>query len=175
MRIEIIGKNYNPSDKLVSIIEKKVSKLDRYFDDDAACRVYLKQQSKTGKMEITIDYKGAFMRAEVLGYNYYDSIDEVLPKIERQVYKHRTKLEKNLRQNAFKQSNIYEIREEDLTQSRVVKTKRFALKPMAIDEAIAELDLLGHAFYVFLEEKSGEIRVIYRRDDGDVGLIEPVV
>lgn len=175
MRIEIIGKNYNPSDKLKDIIEKKTAKLDRYFDDDAKCRVYLKEKNKVSKMEITIDYKGEFMRAEVLGDNYYDAIDLLLPKIERQVYKYRTKLEKKLRSNAFKEQNIYRIDEEDLRPDKIVKTKRFEMRPMAIDEAVAELDLIGHAFYVFQEEKSGEIRVVYRRDDGDVGLIEPVL
>ena len=173
MRIEIIGKNYNPSEKLKDIIEKKTAKLDRYFDDDAKCRVYLKEKNKTSKMEITIDYKGGFMRAEALGDNYYDNIDLLLPKIEKQIYKYRTKLEKKLRTNAFKEQNIWEIDEDELRPDKIVKIKKFRMTPMTVDEAVAELDLIGHAFYVFQEEKSGEIRVVYRRDDGDVGLIEP--
>lgn len=173
MRVEIIEKNYQASDKLKEVIQKKVNKLDRYFDEGSVCRVYLKKESKSYKMEVAIEYKGNFLRADLLGENFYDNIDVILPKIERQIYKHRTKLEKQLKHNAFKEQNIYAFSDDDLKKEKLVKTKQFELKPMAIDEAIAELDLIGHTFYVFLEEESEELRIIYRRDAGDVGMIVP--
>jgi len=173
MRIDIIEKNYQASDKLKDIIDKKVSKLSRYFDEDSVCKVYLKKDSKAYKMEINIDYKGNFMRAEYLGENFYDNIDLILPKIEKQVYKYRTKLEKKLKSNAFKEKNIYAIPEDELKPDLLVKTKYFDLTPMSVDEAIAELDLIGHTFYVFLEEQSNAVRVLYRRDDGNIGMIVP--
>jgi putative sigma-54 modulation protein len=173
MRIDIIEKNYEASEKLKEIIDKKVSKLTRYFDEDSVCKVYLKKENKSYKMEVTIEYKGNFLRADVLGENFYDNIDVLLPKIEKQIYKYRTKLEKKLKQNAFKDKNLFSFTEEDLKPDILVKTKYFDMEPMTIDEAISELDLVGHSFYVFLEEKSNAMRVIYRRDDGNVGMIVP--
>jgi putative sigma-54 modulation protein len=173
MRIDIIEKNYQASDKLKDIIEKKVSKLNRYFDEDSVCKTYLKKEGKSYKMEVTIEYKGNFIRADILGENFYDNIDILIPKIEKQIYKHRTKLEKKLKESAFKDKNIYNFAEDELKPDVLVKTKYFDMEPMSIEEAISELDLIGHTFYVFFEEKSNAMRVIYRRDDGNVGMIVP--
>jgi len=173
MRIDIIERNYQASDKLKEIIEKKVSKLDRYFDEDSVCKMFLKKEGKSYKMEITIEYKGNFIRADLLGENFYDNIDILLPKIEKQIYKHRTKLEKKLKVTAFKEKNIFNFSEEELKPDVLVKTKNFVMEPMSIDEAISELDLIGHNFYVFLEEKTNALRVLYRRDDGNIGMIVP--
>ena len=93
MRIEIMEKNCKASDKLVGIVEKKIGKLDKYFDEDSVCTVYLKQEGKSCKTELTILYKGNMIRAEVTGENFYDDIDAVLPKIENQIYRHKSKLE----------------------------------------------------------------------------------
>lgn len=173
MRIEIVVKNYQLSEKLNEIITKKVDKLDKYFDDDTKCKIYLKKEGKSCKMELQLDYKGSFIRAQAYAENFYDALDIVLPKIESQIYKHRTKLEKKLRQNAFIDQMVYPS-EYEHEEGKLVKTKRFDMKPMSLDEAIEEFELIGHTFFVFLEDESNSIKVLYRRDDGNIGLIEPV-
>lgn len=173
MQINILARNYEASDKLKDVIRKKVSKLEKYFEEDSICKVYLKKENKTYKMELTIDYKGNFMRAEVSGDNFYDNVDLILPKIEKQIYKYRTRLEKKLKHSAFKENNIYDFSEEDLKPETIVKTKYFNLKPMSVEDAISELNLTGHSFYLFMDENSQTIKLIYKRDDGDIGLIIP--
>lgn len=148
MRIEISEKNCKAGEKLIGIVEKKVSKLDKYFDDDAICSVYLKQENKISKTELTIYYKGNMVRAEVSGDNFYDNIDAVLPKIERQIYKHKSKIESKLKKDAFVEKQLF-FREEVLPESKLVKTKTFRLTPMTAEEAADQLDMLGHSFYIF--------------------------
>lgn len=171
MKIEIVAKNYQVNEKLGDIIDKKVARLDKYFDDDTKCKIYLKKENISYKMEIELFYKSNLIRAQAYAGNFYDAIDLVLPKIERQIYKHRTKLEKQLRKNAFKDA-VY--KEEDLKRIKLVKTKQFNLMPMTVDEAMDEFELLGHTFYVFLDKTSEKVKILYQRDDGNVGLIDPI-
>ena len=107
MRVEISEKNCKAGEKLIGVVEKKVAKLDKYFDEDAICSVYLKQENKLCKTELTIYYKGNMIRAEVAGDNFYDNIDEVLPKIERQIYKHKSKIESKLKKDAFAEKQLF--------------------------------------------------------------------
>ena len=172
MRIEISEKNCKASEKLIGVVEKKAARLNKYFDDDAVCSVYLKQENKFFKTEITIYYKGNMVRAEVSGDNFYDNIDAVLPKIEKQIYKHKSKLESKLKKDAFTEKQIF-FQEEDIVESKLVKTKTFQLSPMTTEEAVEQLDLLGHAFYVFQDAATREVRVVYLREGGDVGLLIP--
>ncbi len=173
MRIEIIAKNSRVSEKLADIINKKVGKLDKYFEDDTICRIYLKNEAKKSKMEIQVDYKGNFLRAQAYEDTFFDALDVVLPKLESQIYKHRTRLEKQLRQSAFKDKMIFA---EDLpVDPKLVKTKRFEMRPMSVEEAIEEFGMIGHSFYVFVEEGTNAVKVLYLRDDGNYGIIEPVL
>ncbi len=173
MRIEISEKNCKASEKLVGVVEKKVSRLSKYFDDDAVCSVYLKQENKYLKTEITIYYKGNMVRAEVSGDNFYDNIDAVLPKIERQIYKHKTKIEDKLKKDAFLGKQLFFRDDVDAEESKLVKTKTFELTPMTTEEAAEQLDLLGHSFYVFQDADTGDVRVVYLRQSGDIGLLIP--
>ena len=172
MRIEISEKNCKASDKLIGVIDKKVSRLEKYFDEDAVCTVYLKQDSKFVKTEITVYYKGNMVRAEVTDENFYDAIDAVLPKIEKQIYKHKTKIESKLKKDAFMQDQLF-FGGEVFFKAEPVRTKTFELVPMSTEEAAEQLDLLGHSFYVFQDIDTGEVRVVYLRADGDIGLIIP--
>ena len=147
MRIEIMEKNCKASDKLVGIVEKKIGKLDKYFDEDSVCTVYLKQEGKSCKTELTILYKGNMIRAEVTGENFYDDIDAVLPKIENQIYRHKSKLESKLKKDAFYDKRLF-LEEADVPVGKLVRTKTFALSPMTTEEAVEQLDLLGHSFYL---------------------------
>jgi len=171
MLFEIISKG-NVSDKLRDIIEKKISKLDKYFEDDAECKVVLKQEGKYCKTEVSIIYKGSLIRAEVSGENFYDNVDDVLPKIEKQIYKQKGKLESKLKKDAFYGKQLF-FSDAYIPESKLVKTKTFNLTPMSVEDAITQLDLLGHTFYVFLNSENNQVCVVYLRERGDVGLIIP--
>ena len=174
MKIEVLGKNYEVGDKLKEITAQKLSKLDKYFDgDETKAKVCMKKEANSFTTEVMLDYAGKFVRATATGDNFYDNLDVVLPKLEGQIRKHRTRFDKHQKNVAFRQTAIFEG-EEPKTGS-IVKQKKFSLKPMTVDEAIEEMELLGHSFYVFKEVKSNTVQVLYLRKDGDLGLIEPEV
>ncbi len=170
MKIEMVCKNCIAGEKLRDVIEKKVAKLDKYFEDDTRCKVYMKKEGKSSKTEISLEYKGNFIRAQAYGDNFYDTIDVVLPKIEGQLRKHRTKLEKKLKQNAFTASPVFdEVAPEDV---RIAKVKSFRLHPMTTEEAITEFELMGHTFFVYLDSETSKVKVLYLRDDGNLGMLD---
>ena len=174
MRIIITGKNIEVSEYLEDLVTKKVSKLDKYFPEDTQAHVTLAVERNRHIVEVTIPYGGGIIRGEVACGDMYASVDSVLAKLEHQIVKHRTKLEKNLRQGAFKADPVYApIDEAEEEPRKVVRVKRFAIKPMSVEEAILQMDLLGHSFYVFENAESGAANVLYLRKDGNYGLIEP--
>ncbi len=174
MKIEFLGKNYEVSDKLKEITAQKLSKLDKYFDgDETKAKVCFKKQATTLTTEVMLDYTGKFVRATASGDNPYDTLDLVLPKLEGQIRKYRTRFDKHQKNMAYRQDSTFGG--EAPKTGEVVKQKRFSLKPMTVDEAIQEMELLGHSFYVFKEAKSNTIQVLYLRKDGDLGLIEPEI
>lgn len=173
MRIDIIAKNYKLSEKLKDIIEKKLEKFARYFEDDAKAKVILKEinQDKDA-MEITINFGGGkIMRAEVVSDNMYDNIDIILPKLERQVRKYRTKLGKKVKESAFDMEAIYKD-EAPAPELAVARVKETELRKMSVTDAIAEMELLDHSFYVFINEKNDLVNIVYKRAVGDVGLLD---
>lgn len=173
MKIEFVEKGYDIGHKLTDIITKKVSKLDRYFEDDAKARVVCSLQNKTFKLELTIVNKKKIFRAEVIGENMYENIDNVLPKIERQIIKCSKRTKDLFRKTAFDMSSLEFLPETpDDIEKKVYKTKEFDLFPMSIEDAIENMELLEHDFYVFLNEKSNKINVLYNRRDGELGVIE---
>ena len=172
MKIEVLGKNYQVGDKLKEITAQKLSKLDKYFEgDETKVKVCFKKEATSSTTEVMLDYTGKLVRASATGENFYDTLDMVLPKLEGQIRKYRTRFDKHQKNSAFRQDAVY-AGEEPKT-GMVVKQKKFALKPMTVDQAIEEMELLGHSFYVFKEIKSNTIQVLYLRKDGDLGLIEP--
>ena len=173
MKIEIVAKDYHVTQELKEVLSKKIARLDKYFEDGAKCKVYLKKEKKDAKMEISLEYQGAAIRAESKAENFYDAIDIILPKVERQIYKHRSKLEAKLKKGAYKGEKLFEEVVED--DFRLVKTKQFELKPLTVDEAIVEFELSGYGFYVFLDVDSNTVKVLYLRDDGNIGLIDPII
>lgn len=173
MRIEFVEKNYDIGQSLKKIIQKKVDKLDRYFDDDAKARVVCSLQNKTYKLELTITSKSKIFRAEVVGENMYDNIDTALPKIERQIIKCAKRAKDLFRKTAFGMPEfefLPELPEDE--EKKIYKTKEFDLYPMSIEDAIENMEFVGHEFYVFLNEKSNKVNVLYTRRDGELGVIE---
>lgn len=177
MRIELIGRNYEISEHLKEITEQKLSKLDKYFGkDEVEAKVCMKKQGNFLTTEVMLDYSGKFVRATASSDNFYDNLDAVLPKIEGQIRKYRTRFDKHNKNSAFKESAVYEKESAyEKKEDTIVREKKFVLTPMTVKEAIEEMDLLGHSFYVFLDAKTQTVQVLYKRNDGDLGLIEPEI
>ena len=174
MRIEFIEKNCNVGDKLKEVMTKKLEKLDKYFvEDEANVKATLKKAGNTEKTEVMLDFHGNFVRAEVSSLNFYDNVEKLLPKLEGQIRKYRTKWDKHQKNVAYKDAGIYTVEEEK--QKRVVRDKHFRMSPMTIDEAIEQMELLGHSFYVYIDAKTQQVNVVYLRADGDLGVIETEV
>ncbi len=178
MKISIIGKNIEVSDYLHDLITKKVGKLDKYFNEDTEAHVTLAVERNRHIVEVTIPCAGSIIRGEETSGDMYASVDNVLAKLEKQIMRHRTRLEKNLRAGAFKApepvySESLAADEFEEETPRVVKIKHFDIKPMTVDEAMLQLELLGHSFYMFTNGNTGAINVLYKRKDGNYGLIEP--
>lgn len=174
MKIEIVGRNYEVGEKLREITAKKLSKLDKYFDQESKAKVSFKKESTTLTVEVMLDYAGRLVRATASGDNFYDGIDVVLPKLEGQIRKHRTRFDKHQKNSAYLTQAEFFTGEAE-KPSKLVKQKKFTLKPMTVEEAAEELELLGHSFFVFLEAKTNTVQVVYKRNDGDLGLIEPEI
>ena len=176
MRITITGKNIEVSEYLSDLITKKVSKLDKYFPENTEVHVAMAVERNRHIMEVTIPYDGGLIRGEEVTGDMYASIDNVLAKLEKQIMRHRTRLEKNLRAGAFKALDpVYMDSFDSVSEEerKVVRVKRFSIKPMDVDEAILQMELLGHSFYVFENADDGKINVLYQRKDGNYGLITP--
>jgi putative sigma-54 modulation protein len=176
MRITITGKGMEVSDYLKEVAEKKVNKLSRYFKPDAEAHVTMSIERSRHIVEVTIPFDSGVLRGEEATGDMYASIDGVLKKLEKQILKHRTKLEKRLRQDAFKnEAPIYEENTVEEAALKVVRTKRYTAKPMDLNEAVLQMELLGHEFFVFTNSKTNEVNVLYKRKDGNVGLLEPEI
>lgn len=176
MKITVTGKNIDVTDALRENALKKISKLEKYFNPDVEAQVTLSVQKNHHIIEVTIPFGGIILRGEEVTEDMYSSIDKVLEKLEKQIRKHKTRLERKLRENSFKQVDSIPIDPDDKEEAYnplIVKTKRFAIKPMPVDEAVMQMDLLGHNFFVFLNAETEEVNVVYKRKDGRYGLIEP--
>lgn len=176
MRITVYGKNIDVTAGIKSMLEKKMSKLDKYFNPDVEATATMSTQKGKHILEVTIPINGTILRAEEATEDMYASIDLAVDKLEGQLRKHKTKLEKKMKDHASIRINFASVVEEPrFEEPSVVKTKRFPIKPMSPDEASLQMDLLGHNFYVFLNSESDEVNVVYKRKDGNYGLIEPTV
>lgn len=173
MKFNIIGRNIEVTDALKDTIEKKIGRLDKYFNDNSEAKVTLSVEKNRQIIEVTIPTNGIILRGEEAKTDMYSAIDCVVDKIERQIIKHKTKIEK--RGDYTQSLRFSEIPSEtdDDEETKVVKTKRFAIKPMDVEEAILQMDLLGHNFFVYRSSDTDEVNVLYKRKDGNYGLIEP--
>lgn len=177
MKIEIVERgSYKASQRFKKIVTDKLTKLDRYFDEDASAKVVCLKQDKKEKLEITIKSKGFLYRSEVISPNMYDNIDLALPKLEAQIVRARDKKkDKSKRRAAIKDMTVtpFEfLQEEPEELPEVFKKKTFELEPMTADAARFAIERLGHDFYIFLNARTGRVNVLYRRHDGKFGLID---
>lgn len=173
MRFTISGKNIDVTKGLREAVENKLGKLERYFSPDTEVQVTLSVQKDRQNIEVTIPIKGSIIRAEQDSTDMYVSIDLVQEIIERQIKKYKTKIiDKKQSAAAFSDAFIQEEAEQE-EAIKIVKTKRFAMKPMDPEEACLQMELLGHSFYMFLNSETDEINVVYKRKANTYGLIEP--
>jgi len=177
MKLTIKGKNVNVSDSLREKTEKKVNKLDRYFHDDAIAHVTLGQQRGRDIAEIMVSSKGALFRAEESSSDMYTSIEQAVDLIERQIRKNRTKIEKRIHSGSLRFENVDadiethdEVDEDE--EFKIVRVKSIDMKPMSAEEAILQMNLIGHSFFVFTNGENMKTDVVYKRKHGDYGLIE---
>ncbi|MFK3935994.1 ribosome hibernation-promoting factor, HPF/YfiA family [Alkalihalobacillus sp. NPDC078783] len=184
MNYNIRGENIEVTPALRDYVEKKVGKLERYFDTTPVADVNVKLSviNSQQAIEVTIPMPQLLLRGEESHSDMYAAIDKVIEKLERQIRKHKTKVNRKFRQEGslkymFKneleplEGEQEELESED--ELEVVRTKRFNLKPMDAEEAILQMDMLGHNFFVFSNAEGGDTSVVYRRKDGKYGLIEP--
>ena len=173
MKIIVTGKNINVSDKIQTAIEKKFEKLGKYFADDIKANVVIHPEKAKVKMEATIATKGAIFRAEDVSQDIFDCIDIVADKLSSQMSKYKGKM---LRKNKSNESVRFEMIPEtaEPEEGKVVKTKRFELTPMTGYEAILQMELLQHNFFVFLNVETDSVSVVYKRQDKDYGVLNTV-
>lgn len=177
MEIQIISKNYTTSEKLKSIIEKKIERLDRYFSENASARVVCSKEKDICKLELTIVDGGLLFRSEVKSDNMYQNIDMALPKVEKQIIKYSGKLkDKFKKQQAIEDEDwiYFEKKEIEEPNSKVIKTKSFDIVPLSVEDAQMYLENSDHAFYVYLNAETGKVNIMYKRTFGGVGIIEPI-
>ncbi len=171
MKIAIRGKNIKLTDALQAYVNDKVNKIEKYFDRaEIDVQVSLEVKREKHIVEVTAYVNGLILRGEEVTDDMYASIDGVIEKIERQIRKYKTRINRKLRKDEVDIS----IESDDPTvEDLIVKVKRFSFKPMLIEEAVMQMDLLGHDFFVFSNATSEEMNVVYKRKDGKYGLIEP--
>ncbi|MDI3481804.1 MAG: putative sigma-54 modulation protein [Tepidanaerobacteraceae bacterium] len=176
MKITVSGKNVAVTIPLKEYAEKKVGKLERFFEGNVEAQVTLNVEKDRHIVEVTIPVNGMILRGETETHDMYSSIDMVVDKLEKQIEKYKTKISRSLKKSPFKlngtNGDSINVQKTE-NDSRVVKVKKFAIKPMDLEEAVLQMDLLGHDFFVFLNSDTNEVNVVYKRKDGDYGLIEP--
>lgn len=173
MNLVISGKNLDITEGLRSAIEEKIGKLERYFTDTTEVHVTLSTEKNRQKIEITIPMKGSIIRAEEVSSDMYVSIDLVEEVIERQLRKYKNKLiDKEQNATHLSQSFIEadDFEDEDI---QIIRSKKFAMKPMDPEEACVQMELIGHNFFVFRNSETDEVNVVYKRKGNTYGLIEP--
>lgn len=173
MRYIISGKNIDVTEGLKEAIYDKLGKLEKYFNSDTEVIVTLSVEKQRQQIEVTIPVKGSIIRAEQVSDDMYVSIDLVEEIIERQMKKYKTKLVNKLHAASHFQQEYIDMETEDDENIKIVRTKRFAVKPMDVEEACIQMELLGHNFFVFRNAETGEVNVVYKRKGGTFGLIEP--
>ncbi|MBQ8199630.1 MAG: ribosome-associated translation inhibitor RaiA [Lachnospiraceae bacterium] len=173
MKYIIIGKNIDVTPGLRTAVEDKIGKLEKYFTPETEVHVTLSVEKDRQKIEVTIPVKGNIIRSEQVSNDMYVSIDLVEEIIERQLKKYKNKLvDKQQGSNFFKQEYIdKEYTDED--DVKIIRTKKFDIKPMYPEDACVQMELLGHNFFVFCNAETDQVNVVYKRKGGTYGLIEP--
>ncbi|MBE6535893.1 MAG: ribosome-associated translation inhibitor RaiA [Ruminococcaceae bacterium] len=171
MKITIVGRQMNVWDEMKLLIESKLSKLDKYFSDECSATATLSSKHNKKCLEITIVSSGTIFRSEVQDETFRNALDRALYSIERQIRKNKTRLAKRLREDAFDYGIIDTGEDFEEEAEFNIRRKSFAIKPMSVEEAIMQMNLLDHEFFVYKDDSTNEVSVVYKRKNGDYGLI----
>lgn len=178
MKFKIICKKIDADEKVKAYVEKKLSKLDKFFKEEPSARVVLGTIKDNDYIEAQISAAGMIYRAEVSDKEILAAIDRIVDVIERQIRRNKTKLEKRIKRDATLDSKLISGAEyndgENEDEFEIVKKKRFTVKPMLPEEAVLQMNLLGHNFFVFKNIDTNEMNVVYKRKDGKYALIESI-
>ena len=174
MKITLRGKNIEITEAIEEKVSEKLSKLDKYFivSENVEAKVLVRTYPYGQKIEVTIPTEYVLLRAEVVDQDLYNAIDLVIDKLEGEIRKYKTRLNRKSKDNklAFNLASIEPLEEEE--EDVLVKTKTITPKPMDMEEAIMQMELIGHSFFVYRDTETDAISIVYRRNDGDYGLIE---
>ncbi len=173
MRITITGRNIELTDGLKSAVEEKLGKLEKYFTPDTDVFVTLSVEKERQKIEVTIPVKGSMIRSEQVSNDMYVSIDLVEEVIERQLKKYKKKIISKQQSAASFKKEFLEKESEADDEIRIIRTKKFDMKPMYPEDACVQMELLGHDFFVFCNAETESVNVVYKRKGNTYGLIEP--
>ena len=173
MRIKITGRNIELTDGIKDAVEDKLNKLEKYFTPDTDVYVTLSVEKERQKVEVTIPMKGSYIRSEQVSSDMYVSIDLVEEVIERQLRKYKNKIvDKQQAAANFQKAYLDKDYDED-EEVKIIRTKKFGIKPMYPEDACVQMELLGHNFFVFYNAETEQVNVVYKRKGNTYGLIEP--
>lgn len=176
MKFNIRGSKDILDESVKNYIETKIGKLDKYFEnpDEITANILVKESGIKETIEVTIPIKKAILRAEDSNKDIYAAIDLVLEKLERQIRKNKTKIKHKTNKENIDVFIDFGITEEEVNNNKIIKRKKVENKPMDEEEAILQMDLLGHDFFIFKNISTDNVAVVYRRKDGDYGIIEMI-
>lgn len=171
MKVTITAKKMQVPQGFTDYAEEKLNlKLAKFFGDDAEAKITMAEHKNQIILELTVKYNNMIYRAERKAADKNDALDSVIDIIIRQIRKNKTKIEKRLKESAFKEIAVDANEETDF---EVIKRKKFVMRPMDVDEAILQMNMLGHSFFMFCNAQTGSTNVVYKRDDGDYAVLEP--
>lgn len=172
MKITVVGRKVNLRNNFKDLVERKLQKFDRIFDPDAQAPVTVTMEKNRQTVEITVEQRGMIYRAEDTALEMNEALDHVMAALGRQIRKNKTRLErmKKMAPDAEFADEYYDAPDEE---PEIVREKRFFVEIMTPEEAILQMEMLGHQFFLFRDDDSGEVNVVYRRKDGSYGLLIP--
>ncbi|MEW6662186.1 MAG: ribosome hibernation-promoting factor, HPF/YfiA family [Bacillota bacterium] len=173
MNLIVRGKNIPITDSLRDYVEKRIFKMERFLGEIEEAQATLSVEKDRHRVEVTIPLNGFLLRGEEETGDMYSSVDLVMDKLEKQVEKYKTKLSKKVKGRNLAETVVSPVIYGEEEEPQIIRTKRFAIKPMTVEEAVMQMNLIGHSFFVFSNAESEEVNVVYRRKDGHYGLIEP--
>jgi putative sigma-54 modulation protein len=170
MKITINARQMTVRESLKELVFDKLSKLDKYFFDESEATVTFSKKRNNVNLEVTIYASNTFFRSEIEDETFQNALDRSIDTIERQIRKNKTRLEKRLREGAFR---AIEEQPEEFEEEFEIREKNFVMKPMSVEEAILQMNLIGHEFFMFENSETGNAAVVYKRKNGGYGLLNP--
>lgn len=172
MKTTITAKKMQVPQNFSEYAESKINaKLSKFFGDEAEAKIVMSELKDKIILELTVKYNSIIFRSERTAADKNDALDEAIDKIIRQIRKNKTKVEKKLKESAFKEAFAEPV--EEVSDYNIIKEKKFKLRPMDVEEAILQMNMLGHTFFMFMNAKTGTINVVYKRADGNYAVLEP--